>query len=159
MIAFGTRKDGRHYPKSVGDPSKGISKAEFERLQAQDAHRSRIAKAIDNKKRATIDYEGQHWRASPNRYDVKGIDDPATLRKKKETERFLANEVKNYINKHKAALKPQLDAMTMNERKDFERDLQGAVKRIGEKGVSNLTKKDLKKLAASIAVFEIMDAR
>lgn len=75
------RKDGRRYPKSVGDPSKGISDSTFRKLKEMDAKRSRIAKAIDNKKKATIDYEGQHWKGSPNRYDVKGIDDPATTKK------------------------------------------------------------------------------
>ena len=75
-MAVGKRKDGRFYPKSVGDSSKGISKKMFEELRAQDARRYATARAVDNKIKAPIDHEGTRWHKQPNRFDVRGIDNP-----------------------------------------------------------------------------------
>jgi hypothetical protein len=83
MAHWRTRKDGTRYRVEETIP-KGMSSETFAELQIQDAKRSTNARRIDNKIKAPIDLDGQHWKLAPNRYDVRGIDDPSTPKRKKQ---------------------------------------------------------------------------
>jgi|GEM_PF-4413413 len=157
MVQFGTRKDGRHYPKgSVGNPSKGISVELFNKLRQQNARRLATARAIDNKIKAPIDFEGKHWQQQPNRYDIRGIDDPVSAREYARMKEYVTTKAKAYVKKHSQKVKADWEKLTPKERKDFMADMEKAVKILSNKGTMNLTKTELNKVAAALAFIEIV---
>ena len=159
MVQFGTRKDGRHYPKgSVGDPSHGISSDLFVKLRQQDARRSSVARSIDRGIKAPIDFEGKHWQQQPNRYDIRGIDDPASAKKHAAMQRYVKRQVDQYIRKYKTSAKADWDKMTPRERKALIHTMEDRIKPLAQKGFMNLTKADLDRIAKAGAILEITGA-
>jgi ribosomal protein L29 len=158
MTQFGTRKDGRHYPKNGS--SIGMSNDVFRRLREQDARRSNTARAIDRKIKAPIDLEGSAWQAAPNRYDVRGIDDPVTLSKNEASnKRFIAKEIKNQLRMYGKKSKPELARKSRKEREELEQKAQQELVYMKKKqSTQGLSKSDMVRTAKAIALIKTLDS-